>query len=271
MSKYLIENLFGIEGWSIAWYGVIIAVGMVLGVILAIYRARKQGLKDDLIFDFILLALPIAIVCARGYYVVFEWNSYSGDILTIFKIWKGGLAIYGGVIGGLVTAILFCRHHKFPLFRFLDLVVPSLVLGQAIGRWGNFVNQEAFGNLVTDSSLQFFPYAVYIDALEEWHQATFFYESMWNVCLLVAMLIVSRKEPKTGTMTCMYFVFYGLGRFLIEGLRTDSLYIISGIRASQVLSLLLILGGMLLYVVFVRRNKMKHTYLGKYANKDKIS
>ena len=100
MSKYLIENLFGIEGWSIAWYGVIIAVGMVLGVILAIYRARKQGLKDDLIFDFILLALPIAIICARGYYVVFEWNSYSGDILSIFKIWKGGLVVYGGVIGG---------------------------------------------------------------------------------------------------------------------------------------------------------------------------
>ena len=271
MSKYLIENLFGIEGWSIAWYGVIIAVGMVLGVILAIYRAGKQGLKDDLIFDFILLALPIAIICARGYYVIFEWDSYSGDILSIFKIWKGGLAIYGGVIGGLVTAILFCRHHKFPLFRFLDLVVPSLVLGQAIGRWGNFVNQEAFGNLVENSSLQFFPYAVYIDALGEWHQATFFYESMWNVCLLVAILIVSRKEPKTGTMTCMYFVFYGLGRFLIEGLRTDSLYIISGIRALQVLSLLLILGGMLLYVVFVRRNKMKHTYLGKYANKDRIS
>ena len=135
MSKYLIENLFGIEGWNIAWYGVIIAVGMVLGVMLAIYRARKQGLKEDLIFDFILLALPIAIICARGYYVIFEWDSYSGDILSIFKIWKGGLAIYGGVIGGLVT----------------------------------------------DSSLQFFPYAVYIDALEEWHQATFFYESMWNV------------------------------------------------------------------------------------------
>ena len=131
----------------------------------------------------------------------------------------------------MITAILFCHHYKFPLFRFLDLVVPSLVIGQVIGRWGNFVNQEAFGNLVADPSLQFFPYAVYIDALGEWHQATFFYESMWNVCLLVAILIVSRKEPKTGTMTCMYFVFYGLGRFLIEGLRTDSLYIISGIRA----------------------------------------
>ncbi len=254
MSKYLIENLFGIEGWSIAWYGVIIAVGMVLGVILAIYRARKQGLKDDLIFDFILLALPIAIVCARGYYVVFEWNSYSGDILTIFKIWKGGLAIYGGVIGGLVTAILFCHHHKFPLFRFLDLVVPSLVLGQAIGRWGNFVNQEAFGNLVTDSSLQFFPYAVYIDVLGEWHQATFFYESMWNLCLLTTMLIVSRKNPKAGTLTCMYFVIYGLGRFLIEGLRTDSLYLMPGVRVSQVLSGCLILLGVLL-VGIIRRRK----------------
>ena len=264
MSQYLFENLFGIDGWNIAWYGVIIAVGMVLGVMLAIYRTRKQGLKEDLIFDFILIALPVAIICARGYYVIFEWDSYSCDILSIFKIWKGGLAIYGGVIGGLVTAILFCRHHKFPLFRFLDLVVPSLVLGQAIGRWGNFVNQEAFGNLVENSSLQFFPYAVYIDALGEWHQATFFYESMWNVCLLVAILIVSRKEPKTGTMTCMYFVFYGLGRFLIEGLRTDSLYIISGIRVSQVLSLFLICGGILLYVFFVRRDKTKNVYSGRY-------
>lgn len=268
VSKYLIENLFGIEGWSIAWYGVIIAVGMVLGVILAIYRARKQGLKDDLIFDFILLALPIAIICARGYYVIFEWDSYSGDIFSIFKIWKGGLAIYGGVIGGLVTAILFCRHHKFPLFRFLDLVVPSLVLGQAIGRWGNFVNQEAFGNLVANPSLQFFPYAVYIDALGEWHQATFFYESMWNVCLLMAMLIVSRKEPKTGTMTCMYFVFYGLGRFLIEGLRTDSLYVIPGIRVSQILSLVLIFGGLVVYVIFVYQNKMKYAYYGRYVNRN---
>ena len=268
VSKYLIENLFGIEGWSIAWYGVIIAIGMVLGVILAIYRARKQGLKDDLIFDFILLALPIAIICARGYYVIFEWDSYSGDIFSIFKIWKGGLAIYGGVIGGLVTAILFCRHHKFPLFRFLDLVVPSLVLGQAIGRWGNFVNQEAFGNLVANPSLQFFPYAVYIDALEEWHQATFFYESMWNVCLLMAMLIVSRKEPKTGTMTCMYFVFYGLGRFLIESLRTDSLYVIPGIRVSQILSLVLIFGGLVVYVIFVYQNKMKYAYYGRYVNRN---
>lgn len=132
MSKYLIENLFGIEGWNIAWYGVIIAMGMVLGVMLAIYRARKQGLKEDLIFDFILLALPIAIICARGYYVIFEWDSYSGDILSIFKIWKGGLAIYGGVIGGLVTAILFCRHHKFPHCSFFHMPYILMLLENGI-------------------------------------------------------------------------------------------------------------------------------------------
>lgn len=264
MDKYLIENLFGIEGWNIAWYGVIIAVGMVLGVMLAIYRARKQGIKEDLIFDFVLLALPIAIICARGYYVIFEWDSYSNDILSIFKIWKGGLAIYGGVLGGLITAILFCRYHKFPLFWFLDLIVPSLVLGQAIGRWGNFMNQEAFGNLVADSSLQFFPYAVYIDELGEWHQATFFYESIWNFCLLIMMLLMSRRKPHTGTLTCMYFVIYGIGRFLIEGLRADSLYVIPGLRASQALSLILVCVGLCLYFLLVRKEKAKQNYYGKY-------
>ena len=265
MNKNFIENLFGIEGWNVAWYGVIIAVGMVLGVLLAVFRTKKQNLREDMIFDFVLIALPVAIICARAYYVVFEWENYAKDLLSIFRIWEGGLAIYGSVLGGLAVAIIFCRYHKFPLFRFLDLIVPSLVLGQAIGRWGNYFNQEAFGNLVTDSSLQFFPYAVYIDALGEWHQATFFYESIWNVCLLVLMLNVSAKKPKTGTLTCMYFVSYGLGRFLIEGLRTDSLYIIPGVRVSQILSLFLMVGGVLLYAIFVRRNKMKYSYFGKYA------
>lgn len=134
MNRYVVENLFGIEGWNIAWYGVIIAVGMVLGVLLAIYRANRVGLKSDLILDFILIAIPVAIVRARIYYVAFEWDAYEKDFLSVFKIWEGGLAIYGGVLGGIMTAYLFCRHNNFPLFRFLDLVVPSLVLGQAIGR-----------------------------------------------------------------------------------------------------------------------------------------
>lgn len=265
MSKYIFENLFGIEGWNIAWYGVIIAAGMILGVLLAAYRAKQEGLKSDIVYDFILIALPAAIVCARAYYVVFAWDAYADDLVSVFKIWKGGIAIYGGVLGGLLTAILFCRYHKFPLFRFLDLVVPSLVLGQAVGRWGNFVNQEAFGNLVTDPAFQFFPYAVYIDALNRWHQATFFYESAWNSCLLVFMLLVSRKKPHTGTLTCMYFVIYGIGRFLIEGLRTDSLYVIPALRASQLLSLILIGIGMGIYLFAVRKNTFIHSYHGRYT------
>lgn len=264
MNRYLIEDLFGIEGWNVAWYGVIIAAAMVLGVLLAIYRAKRAGLKSDLIFDFAFVAIPVAIVCARLYYVVFEWESYKNDLLSIFKIWKGGLAIYGGVLGGLLAAYLFCRHHKLPLFFFLDLAVPSLVLGQAMGRWGNFVNQEAFGNLVTDPSLQFFPYAVYIEALSQWHQATFFYESTWNLCLLILMLFVSRKKPKAGTLTCMYFVIYGVGRFWIEGLRTDSLYVIPGLRASQLLSLILIGTGIGLYFLMVRKGKLDRPYSGEY-------
>lgn len=265
MNKYMIENLFGIEGWNIAWYGVIIACGLLLGIALAIYRAKQQGLKSNLVLDFAFLAVPVSIVCARAYYVVFEWEQYANDFRGIFQIWKGGLAIYGGVIGGLLAACFFCKHHKFPFMRFLDLVIPGLVLGQAIGRWGNFVNQEAFGNLVTDPNLQFFPYAVFIDGLQEWHQATFFYESTWNFCLLAIMLVVSCRKPKPGTMVCLYFTVYGLGRFLIEGLRTDSLYILPGLRVSQLLSLVLIGVGIVLWLIGVRKGKFQTQYSGKYA------
>lgn len=163
MSRYAIKNLFGIEEWNIAWYGVIIGAGFLLGTVLAGHCAKRYGLKNDLIYDFILWALPISVICARTYYVIFQWEDYAGDPAKIFAIGEGGLAIYGGVLGGCLTAILFCRHRGIPLLRFLDLLVPSLVLGQAIGRWGNFVNQEAFGGVVTATEWQFFPYAVFIE------------------------------------------------------------------------------------------------------------
>jgi len=242
----MIENLFGIEGWNIAWYGVIISIALLIGIVLAAYRAKRDNINTNLIYDFILIALPVAIICARIYYVIFEWKNYAENPAEIFAIWEGGLAIYGGVLGGLLTAILFCKYHHFPLLQFLDLVIPSLTLGQAIGRWGNFVNQEAFGNIVTSPAKQFFPYAVYIERLEEWHQATFFYESIWNLCLLATMLIISRKEFKQGTLLCIYLIGYGIGRFLIEGLRTDSLYLLPGLRISQIVSLILITAGIVL-------------------------
>lgn len=255
MQPYMIENLFGIEGWNIAWYGIIIGIGIFLGLALASYRTKKYNVKQELIYDFILIALPVAIICARAYYVIFEWENYADNPIKIFAIWEGGLAIYGGVLGGLLTAVIFCRIKRFPLLYFLDLVIPSLVLGQMIGRWGNFTNQEAYGNIVTDSSRQFFPYAVFVEELGEWHQATFFYESMWNLCLLIVMLIVSRHRHKRGVLLCLYFSGYGAGRFLIEGLRTDSLYIFPGLRVSQVLSLVLMVAGFLLWCFKIRKEE----------------
>ena len=240
MDRFMIHNLFGIEGFNIAWYGVIFGVGMVLAVCVAAFRAKRAGYKTDLILDFVLFAVPIAIVCARIYYVIFEWDMYSDDLMKIFAIREGGLAIYGGVIGGIATAVVFCKIQQFPLLKLMDFAMPSLLLGQIIGRWGNFMNQEAFGNLITDPKLQFFPYGVYIDDLAEWHQATFFYESAANLVLFIMMMIVARRVKKDGWMTVLYLVGYGIIRCCIEGLRTDSLYLIPGLRVSQLLSAVLI-------------------------------
>ena len=157
MNRLAITNLFGIQGLNIAWYGVIIACGLLLGIWLATYRAKKRGWSSDLVLDFILLAVPLAIIGARTYYVAFEWEYFAANPAKIIAINEGGLAIYGAVIGGFLAAFLFSKAAKFPFLKLIDLVIPSLILGQAMGRWGNFINQEAFGALVTNPNLQFFP------------------------------------------------------------------------------------------------------------------
>lgn len=264
MSKYAIENLFGIKGFNIAWYGIIIACGMLLGIVLAAQTTKKSGYKTDLVVDFILLALPFAIICARAYYVIFEWSNYSSSPLKIFAIREGGLAIYGGVIGGLIAALIFSKINKFSFWELIDITVPSLILGQAIGRWGNFINQEAYGNLIVNPSLQFFPYGVYIERLSEWHQATFFYESMWNLLIFIVLIIYKRKAKYNGDIFARYLIGYGTGRFLIEGLRTDSLYLFPGMRVSQLLSLLLIVSGIAFLIIRKLHPIVSQQYTGKY-------
>ncbi len=264
MNRFAVENLFGIQGLNIAWYGVIIASGMMLGVMLGILRARRRGWTADLMLDFILIAIPLAIVGARLYYVAFEWEQYAGNLASIFAINKGGLAIYGAVIGGFLAAFIFSKAAKFPFLKLIDLVIPSLILGQAIGRWGNFINQEAFGALVTNPNLQFFPLAVYIQYLGEWHQATFFYESFWNIILLTVTLLIARKGVKDGTLLAVYFIGYGTGRAIIEGLRTDSLYLFGSIRVSQALSAVLVAVGILLLVLIKKGVIRTKSYEGKY-------
>ena len=161
---------------------------MVLGFALAIYRCRKTGINKEHIYDLALWLIPVCIICARAYYVIFEWDNYKNDLLSVFEINRGGLAIYGGVLGGVAVALIYCKVKRISFLSLADTLMPSLVLGQAIGRWGNFVNQEAYGNQITNPSLCFFPYGVYIEEIDQWRQATFFYESALNLALLTAML-----------------------------------------------------------------------------------
>ncbi|MEA4915845.1 MAG: prolipoprotein diacylglyceryl transferase [Christensenella sp.] len=265
MNRLAIANLFGIQGLNIAWYGIIIASGLLLGIWLGNARARKRGWSSDLLLDFILLAVPLAVIGARTYYVAFEWEYFAANPAKIIAINEGGLAIYGAVIGGFLAAFIFSRAAKFPFLKLLDLVIPSLILGQAIGRWGNFINQEAFGALVTNPQLQFFPLAVYIQSLGEWHQATFFYESFCNSILLVVTLLTARKGVKDGTLLATYFIGYGTIRAIIEGLRTDSLYLFGNIRVSQVLSAVLVLVGIAMLILIKKGVLKTKTYDGKYC------
>ena len=265
MDRFAVVNLFGIQGLNIAWYGVIIASGLVLGIVLASMRARRRGWSSDLVLDFILLALPLAVIGARAYYVAFEWDYFAAHPERILAINTGGLAIYGAVIGGFLAAFIFSKAAKFSFLKLIDLVIPSLILGQAIGRWGNFVNQEAFGTLIANPKLQFFPLAVYIQSLGEWHQATFFYESFCNSILFVIVLLLGRKRVKDGTLLAAYFVGYGVARTVIEGLRTDSLYLFGTIRVSQALSAALVVVGIVLLVLIKKGMLKTKPYEGKYC------
>lgn len=229
-------------GFPIYWYGLLIALAVALGIVVASLREKRLGLKKETTVDFLLLALPLAVICARAYYVLFAWPSYAAHPLSIFNLREGGLAIYGGMIGGLLAAVLFAQRRHISLAALLDLCAPSLVLGQAIGRWGNFFNQEAYGIALSNPSLHFFPLSVFIEADGLWHAATFFYESAWCAVLFVLLMVLEGKGTlrRQGDLFAAYLFLYGLERTIVEGLRTDSLMFFS-LRVSQWLSILLVL------------------------------
>ncbi len=223
-------------------YGLAIALGVAAAMLYMSRQEQAQGLPRDTGIDIALYAVPLAVVVSRLYYVAFTWDRYKGDLLGILRIWEGGVAIYGGIIGGALGVWWLSRRKKLPFLALADLVAPGLLLGQAIGRWGNFFNGEAYGRLITDPALQFFPLAVYADGA--WHMATFFYESMWNLAG-VLFLHLNRKRflaRGRGVLFAWYVIWYGLGRMVIEGLRTDSL-MWGSFRVSQVLSVLLVLAA----------------------------
>ena len=255
---------FSFAGIRIHWYGIIIACALVIGVILAVRDAKRRGYRSDMILDFLLIAIPICIICARLYYVAFEWDNYSDNLLRIFAVWEGGLAIYGAVIGGAIAAFIFHKWRRVPVGDILDIGAPSIVLGQAIGRWGNFINQEAFGNLITDPSMQWFPYGVYIERAGAWYQATFFYESMWDLLTFVILMLLRKKIKARGGLFALYVAIYGFGRFFVESLRSDSL-MAGGFRVSQVLSAVLVVCGIIYLTVTSRSKKEYPAYEGIYS------
>lgn len=250
-------SLFGID---IQWYAIIIVSAIVLVTWMASREAVKVGLREDDVTDLMLYALPISIVGARLYYVIFELDYYIENPDQILAIRNGGLAIYGGLIAGGLVIYFFTRHRFISTWKFLDVAAPSVILAQAIGRWGNFMNQEAFGAIVSREHLEnlhlpkFIINNMNIDGA--YRQPTFLYESVWNVIGFI-ILIVLRRRPnflKEGELALLYVIWYAFGRFFIEGMRTDSLMIGNIIRVSQILSGLLFIGAIGLLVF--RRKKM---------------
>ena len=236
LSRPMIDR---IAFFGISWYAILIVSAILIGLAYCTYEARRIHLPQDTMIDFLLYAIPLSIICARMYYVVFRFNMYSEDILSAFNIREGGLAIYGGIIGGLIAARITAKKHNVSILSILDVVAPALVLGQAIGRWGNYINMEAYGLRIADEALQFFPFAVEIPVGDVWywHMATFFYEFCWNIVVFSLLLVIRRFLRRKGDVFCWYLLLYCSGRTVIEGLRNDSLTFVSEfVRISQVLS-----------------------------------
>lgn len=274
------DNFFGL---NIYWYGVIIAVGVLAGLFVAQREAVRTGQKKELYSDFLMYAVIFSIIGARGYYVLFKWNYFKDHLTEIFAIRNGGIAIYGAIIAGIVTAVIYTRIRKINFGKFLDTAVFGLIVGQIIGRWGNFINREAFGGY-TDS---FFALRYKIEDIKETSKdvlssehikqfiidgsdtvvsyvqvhPTFLYESFWNLCLFILLNIYKGRKKFDGEIVSMYFIGYGIGRFWIEGLRTDQLIIgNTGIAVSQLLSLLLAV-VFFIYIIYRRKNIKNNIFL----------
>jgi prolipoprotein diacylglyceryl transferase len=237
---------FTIFDIDIMWYGILIASGVLIGTLLALKEARRIGFRDEDLIDLLIVAIPSAIIGARLYYVIFQFDYYKDNLSEIINIRGGGLAIHGGIIAAVLVGYIFCKIRKVNFWQITDITAPSIILGQAIGRWGNFINQEAYG---TQTDL---PWGILVNGQKV--HPTFLYESLWNIVVFMFLLWYRRKgRKKDGEVFLLYAILYSIGRFLVEGLRTDSL-MMGNIRVAQLISIVIIV---LLSVVFIRRRKEK--------------
>lgn len=251
---------------TIYWYGVIIALGAFLGLYLATRESDRLGLKKDIFVDLVVFGIPIAIIFARAYYVTFEWEEYAGGPWwDIFAIWNGGIAIHGALIGSILTAIVFSRVRKVSFWQLVDIAAPSIILGQAIGRWGNFMNQEAHGGPISEAVynnyLQYLPDFVMNQMCigGTMYHPTFLYESIWDILVFIFLLILRRKNPLRGEVFLSYLITYSIGRFFIEEMRTDSLYVVGQLRAAQLISVILVIVAIAL-IVYRRKSHLANKH-----------
>ncbi len=235
---------------SIRIYGLMIVLGLLLAVLYACGRSREFGLNADLITDGVLYIVPFAVLCARLYYCIFEWDRYASNPISVLYIWKGGLAIYGGVIGAVIGITVFCLVKKIKVGALLDITSLGFLIGQCIGRWGNFFNREAFG-AETDSIFKMG--LLHKDGTTYYVHPTFLYESLWNLLGFVLLHFLSRKRKYDGQIALGYAAWYGLGRTFIEGLRTDSLWW-GNFRVSQVLAAVTCFGAVAALMFFAFRD-----------------
>lgn len=257
--------LVTIGNFEIRWYSVIILVGMLIGIKLAQREAKKFNIPTDFIFNLAFWCIIIGIIGARAYYVLFRFDIYKDDLLSIFKIWEGGLAIHGGLIAGFITGIIYCKRYSASIPKMCDIAVVSIILGQAIGRWGNFFNNEAYGgevNLATLKSIKIIPEFV-IKGMHDgtvYHHPTFYYESLWCLLGFIILLIIRRfKYIKNGQVTGVYLMWYSLGRFFIEISRTDSLTF-GGFQVAQVVSVILFIIGLSIVLIQSRKSHFEDLY-----------
>ncbi len=261
MSKYLLDLGF----FQISWYSVFILIGIFVGGTLLLREAKKFDINEDFLSNLVFWTVVFGIIGARLYFVFFNYDYYKNNLIDIIKTWEGGLAIHGGIIFGFIFIAIYTWKYKVKLFRILDIAVPGLIIGQAIGRWGNFFNQEAFGSEVSKTFLenlhlpQFIIDGMYING--SYYHPTFLYESLWCLIGFVIILLIRRfyKYLKRGQLTGIYLMWYSLGRFFIESLRTDSL-MFNDFKVAQIVSVSLFVVGLIILVARGRGSKFEGLY-----------
>lgn len=261
-SDFMDRVFLKIGSFNIYWYSVLIVTSVIIGYYFSVREAKKNGLTKNFISDLVFYLVIVSILGARIYYVIFDFNEYKDNLLDIFKIWEGGIAIYGAVISAIIFIMIYSKKKEKNYLLVLDTLVPYLIFGQALGRWGNFFNKEAHGTITTLGHLHrlhlpnFIIKGMYINGA--YYIPTFLYESIWCTLGFILLLIIRKKDQykHTGTLLFTYFIWYGIGRFIIEGMRTDSLYFL-GLRISQIVSIILIIIGIIGLIRIVIKNKRK--------------